>query len=59
MNSNVCLVLSILVAAVQKPDGYLDLGRGVIERVNNKETTLLPEENSQETGAEGHIIGKV
>ena len=54
-----CLVLSILVAAVQKPDGYLDLGRGVIERVNNKETTLLPEENSQETGAEGHIIGKV
>ena len=47
------------MAAVQKPDGYLDLGRGVIEIVNNKETTLLPEENSQETGAEGHIIGKV
>ena len=47
------------MAAVQKPDGYLDLGRGVIERVNNKETTLLPEENSQETGAQDHVTGQV
>ena len=47
------------MAGVQNPGGHLSSGGGEIEWVNNKEITLLPEENSQETGAEGHIIGQI